>query len=771
MQNNVELQSTLDELCTDLFATTTLDDCNAILQSLALLAETFPQAQSLLGRLLSRDEDNLDRPRYSSVSKLSALSTNFLYKKETACSAVSLLVALANDNVRNQRRIVESVTGVKLDIGERRSPATERNLYVLTVPDVVASSYRRWRKRQRELQNCRLPSGVPPAHNGAPMPCYCDGCLGAEQLLATWQQHFHDLSRWRLDPDKESHASSCFPLLSTEEFFLMFLEEYQLRSCTVEEALGNQKEAQGPYTNIPYKRRGLVYYFVSPEEAIAVTPRTPVHFNPVHHISAIAVAAEIDITAARTARLKQSQLGTMLTASPSVELEESRTLAPDQVILLTSVSDVNLCDLRPLEYEEEKEEILDCPHPVPDNNERLLADFLRFEEQHGQPVQCDSLVGQVSDEDETAETTKQLLLYMLAFCEGGDQLPLPTSPRSYCTDSSDDAAISNQVDEVESSPLNVKITMTAKLSECILQIDCYETGNSSRSFSTCILQRKLLGVSKTRDEGGLSLLCLSDEALESLLPCCRICSCDKPGQHPDSDSVFYLRPSTPEEEQRVSSPETNDKVDRTAGVEDDALKLCSGTRVPLSGLSSEAKLELGKLETLVAETNYRRLTCEALSRITEKIAKVVADCNKRISNLSTARDKKIVRATTEVHRAAAISRCRHCRDLLIQLGKKLALKLSPLDPSVPIPLDKLVRVAKLVRFSIQEVLTNSESFDPWETPDARVERLQLDRHVWASGFPDAAYYQDTDTRRRENRKKQQQLSRKLLQKRAKQRGE
>eukprot|EP00644_Phytophthora_capsici_P014655 jgi/Phyca11/60899/gw1.54.337.1 len=171
MQNSVELQCTLNELCTDLFATNTLEDCNAILQSLAQLAETFPQAQSLLGRLLSRDDTNLDRPRYSRVSKLSVLSTNFLYKTETACSTVSLLAALANHNVRNQRRIVESVTGVKLEIDDRRrSQASEGNLYVLTVPNVVANSYRRWRKRQRELENCRLPSGVPPAHNGTPMP-------------------------------------------------------------------------------------------------------------------------------------------------------------------------------------------------------------------------------------------------------------------------------------------------------------------------------------------------------------------------------------------------------------------------------------------------------------------------------------------------------------------------------------------------------------------------------------------------------------------------
>ncbi|POM75170.1 LOW QUALITY PROTEIN: Lipase [Phytophthora palmivora] len=140
MQSNsldVELQRTLYELCADLFATSILDDCNAILQSLALLAEAFPQAQSLLGRLLSRKQD---RFQSNTSSKLSVLSTELLYRNETACSSVSLLAALANGNVRNQRRIVENVTGVKLDIDlskyDHRSSTrvAEKYLYALTSP-------------------------------------------------------------------------------------------------------------------------------------------------------------------------------------------------------------------------------------------------------------------------------------------------------------------------------------------------------------------------------------------------------------------------------------------------------------------------------------------------------------------------------------------------------------------------------------------------------------------------------------------------------------
>lgn len=54
----------------------------------------------------------------------------------------------------------------------------------------------------------------------------------------------------------------------------------------------------------------------------------------------------------------------------------------------------------------------------------------------------------------------------------------------------------------------------------------------------------------------------------------------------------------------------------------------------------------------------------------EMLARVVADCNERISYLAQARDKELVRSAPEAHRSAAISRCRHCRDLLIQLGKR-----------------------------------------------------------------------------------------------------
>ncbi|ETI30230.1 hypothetical protein F443_22652 [Phytophthora nicotianae P1569] len=766
MQNNsvdVELQRTLNELCTDLFATAVLDDCSAILQSLALLAEAFPQAQSLIGRLLIQPPDNQDRPRYSTVSKLSLLSTNFLYKKETVRSAVSLLAVLANNNLRNQRRIVQHVAGVKLPINpsKRGALAAESNLYALTVPATVTTTYRRWKKRQQELHNCRLPSGTPPCSDGTPMPCYCDDCLGAEQFLSTWQQHFHDLSRWTLDPDRGTGTSSS-KSLSTEEFFHMFLEDNQLRVCSVGNAVGNEKKMESSCTN---RHRSVVYYFVSLEEAANATPRTPVQFNPLRHVSAIAIAAEIDIAATRKA---QVQSVTISNESSSLELEESSALATDQVILFTGTSDIESCRSA---FPENKEASSISPNQAMDNNERLLYDFLRFEEQHGQLAQCGSLVSDVSEDSDVVETTRRVLHCMLDFCESTGQIPLSAFRRSFCrsVDSNeplDDSTASCEMDDIKSASLNVKVTMTAILTEQALQIDCTGITRSSCTFSTRIPQQELLENS-TGDRGNLSLLCLSDEALENLIQRCRICMCETQETHEDDDSVFYLQPSTPDEE---SLQPSDDEVSEGPVVAHSEQQDCA-VHPPLCGLSPEAKRVLTKLETVVSQEKYRKLTCDGFATVMKKLSNVVADCNKRISYLSTTRDKELVVAVTQVHRTAAISRCRHCRNLLIQLGKKMALKATPFDTSAPISHDKLLHIAKLVRSSIQSVLVHSESFDPWEIPDARVENLQLDHRVWASGYPDAAFYQDTDARRRQNRKKQQQLSRKLLQKKKKANGQ
>ncbi|KAL4165380.1 hypothetical protein KRP22_014092 [Phytophthora ramorum] len=767
---DVELQRMLNELCADLFATSALDDCNAILQSLALLAEAFLQAQTLLGRLLSQNEDSHTRPRHAIVSKLSALSTNFLYQNKTARSTVALLAALANGNLRNQRRIAQSVTGVKLDIDPTKfghaggsMPAASTALFALTVPTTVTSTYRRWKKRQRELQNCRLPRGVPPAHDGVPMPCCCDDCLGAEQFLSTWQQHFHDLSRWARDPDKEPSGCSSSSSLSTEEFFRVFLEDHQVLACTVGEALGNQEPESSDF-NRAHRNSGLLYYFVSPEELTALTPRASVQFNPLFHVSAIAIAPEIDTGGVKRAHFKAAQQG----GDPSSESLEPAALAAEEVILFTCTADVASCT-------GPSTEIPDSDAVAPsfqDSNEDLRADFSKLEEQHGQLVQCDSLASDVcSDESEVTAITRHVLLSMISFCEREDHIPLSVFRHNFCppVDTGKDheeMTPPRPVESIETAApnLNTRVVMTANLTEQLLRIDCSPTAAVNTLdglFSARILQRELTGPRNTGEIANLGLLCLSDEALESLIQRCRVCTCGRSDAHEDFESVIFLQPSGPGGEKYGFSPDTNNEVDEGLAP-GSIMQKRAAVRVPLSGLSPEAKRDLARLETLVSEENHHKLTHETLTAFMEKLSRVVADCNQRISSLSIARDKELIRAATEVHRAAAISRCRHCRDLLIQLGKKIALQVRPLDISAAISQGKLLRLAKIVRTSVHDVLVRSDTFDPWETPDARVEKLHLDHRLWASGFPDAAYYQDANVRQRENKTKQQNLSRKLF---------
>ncbi|KAE8999043.1 hypothetical protein PR003_g19024 [Phytophthora rubi] len=565
---DMELQRTLDELCADLFATPALDDCNAILQSLALLAEAFPQAQTLLGRLLSQNDDN--QPRYVTTSKLSSLSTNFLYKKETARSTASLVAALANSNVRNQRRIVQSTTGVKLNINHNRRESTNQN--------------------------------------------------------------------------------------------------------------------ESPSTN-------------------------------------------------------------------------SAELTAEQVILFTGTSEVKACvvaQINELPGSDDGSPV----RPVYGTDE-FSAAFCNLDEQHGQLVPCESLANGIGSEgSDLTETVRELLLDMLSFCDSSDQIPLAAS--NFCRGYSQEDIPFLEPECIQTSPLhvmNARIIMTANLSDQVLQIDCMVNNtedNLPGSFSARIAQQELVSA----DNGRLGLLYLSDEALESLLQRCRICTCDNEA-HEESDAV-YLRLSTREDRGQVcDASDTSDEISQHA-LQDSIKKSYASTRIPLSGLSTVAKRDLARLNILVLEEKYLGLASVDLTTMTKELAKVVADCNERISYLALARDKELVRSVPEVHRSAAISRCRHCRDLLIQLGKKLALQVKGLDASVSISQEKLSRVTKVVRSSIHDVLAQSETFDPWETPNARVEKLNLDRRLWASGFPAAAYFHDTDKRQRENRKKQQQLSRQLL---------
>uniref|UniRef100_K3W887 Uncharacterized protein n=1 Tax=Globisporangium ultimum (strain ATCC 200006 / CBS 805.95 / DAOM BR144) TaxID=431595 RepID=K3W887_GLOUD len=99
-----ELQRTLAELCDDLLSlsVTSLDDANAILHSLTLLASVS------LGRLAFDHEVRDD------ATKLSELASRFMYLPETAHNAIALFAALAKGNPVNQQRIVRRTPGVQV---------------------------------------------------------------------------------------------------------------------------------------------------------------------------------------------------------------------------------------------------------------------------------------------------------------------------------------------------------------------------------------------------------------------------------------------------------------------------------------------------------------------------------------------------------------------------------------------------------------------------------------------------------------------------------
>ncbi|TYZ60335.1 hypothetical protein PybrP1_003964 [[Pythium] brassicae (nom. inval.)] len=355
-----ELRQTLDELIHDLLALNCVtgpgEDGSAILQSLSLLALRFPPVQTILGRCLSSAHSQSDEAGASSPlrhthsrrldSKLSVLATRFLYARETSRNMLELLAALAAGGPHNQQRIVRSITGVVLrrpaqdraaqaearttvfDAGKIKKRKTKKRLleaelvlYVVTVPDAVKAAFRSWRKRYKQLQNRRLPSGVPPEQGGVPRPCYCDDCLGvAEQFLPTWSLHFQDLNHWTKDADDPHQAGdegvSCMHRQSASlasDAFAVFLRDF--RVLTQELALDD--EQQSSRTADVLKKRVCIYYFVQQEPHLMTPGSSPPAFDPLQHASAVEIAPEVAVTIddariERTVDSKDEQLRAVL---------------------------------------------------------------------------------------------------------------------------------------------------------------------------------------------------------------------------------------------------------------------------------------------------------------------------------------------------------------------------------------------------------------------------------------------------------------------------
>ncbi|KAJ0405764.1 hypothetical protein P43SY_003614 [Pythium insidiosum] len=255
MVESPELDAVLRALCEDLeLAVATPSHAREILDAMRRLVATFPAARRGLGRLLWQSP---------------AVVQHALYDPGSAAATLRLLAALALDSPLNQRRIARHLAGVWLS--QRPDTRRPEELFVLTLPSALRVQYQQWNRRRRELSGRRLPSGAAPQRDGVPAPCLCDDCLGADQLLATWLQHFRDLSKWAATADEKDERSP--PRLSAREFLATVLcDSHELRR----DVAGVQDD------DAP------VYYFVpksqSQSHRIADTS-----MDPLQHVCAIAL--------------------------------------------------------------------------------------------------------------------------------------------------------------------------------------------------------------------------------------------------------------------------------------------------------------------------------------------------------------------------------------------------------------------------------------------------------------------------------------------------
>lgn len=866
-----ELQQTLDELCDDLLSDAAAAcDQQSVLQSLTLLALKFPQAQRILGRsLASHYNGDNDTPVSSSPvqrrtnrelpAKLSVLAKRFLYRRETAHSTIALLATLAHGSPFNQQRIVRSVTGVRITRPSIEDPALDVRttvfdagkikkktkktksqqslvLYALTVPDSVKGAFRQWRKRQKLLQNHRIPSGAPPEQGGVPKPCHCNECLGAEQFLPTWQLHFQDLGRWRKDPaaDGETSLSNQSCSLTSNVFFRVFLQDFRL--CThdpvvqIEESGGDKKHLN-------------VFYFVPVTDAENNTTTNtsstypPPAFDPLQHVCAIEIAPEIDVQEQCRSALALSltqELPTGLKGGTAYE-------AVSRVVLLEGRAELSSCSH---ERFSRADASLADDSAIPSTSAGAdggIAQFLAQvkNEAAGEQVTRKKLeAALIANEydpgdsgahtnNETAQSPVSLsqldykiFRWVLEFLEDDDSVSLTIlrsimvrpresslvplnqevlTPERDAMDSNSDTEIVEQpTPEAEAqtkSSFSFQFTASVDTRELVVKCtieDLDPEQSSSQVFSASIPLEALFPQEDSTSSAffdPLSLLCIEERELRAILTRCQVCFCNDPPFSPLSvpgTSIHYLRAQQlpPQSQQDVDSYEDDQDTQENNTLvecERDAKKASSSasSSAPIPGLpDSVASSLLAKLEALVLSFNTSSSSDNTKAAFTTKFVDILSltikSCNARITALATSQTIDGCH-TSEVHRKAGMERCRQCRDLLIQLGKKAKLVLESSTHTANtsasdalITADQLARISKLVRKSVVQVQTQSQSVHAWETPDVRVDKLHLSRHVWSSGVPDPEFYRERDEQQRENNKKQRQLTQQLMGKHSKQ---
>lgn len=778
-----------------------------------------PSKLSVLAtRFLYRRETSRD-----ALELLAALAAGGPRHQERVVQSVTGVVL--TQRVRDREGQDEAVRATVFDAGKikkqkktrtNRPLQAERVLYVVTIPDAVKAAFRGWRKRYKCLQNRRLPSGIPPEQGGVPRPCYCDDCLGVkEQFFPTWSLHFQDLDRWTNDaedpnrpdngePSHEQSIQSTRRSLASDALAI-FLHDFQVVPQTL--TLSDEQQTRCSGSEL-YEKRVLFYYFVQREASETQTVIAPA-FDPRHHASAIEIVPEVAGTLDAT-RLERKVVGSRSgrTQSPRSDYAAYETVSASVLVLEDRASLLSCGHDRPTNAIDSlsAEDGLDEADGVAGCGERI-AQFLRqLQASSGAEAATKTdlestlcLHESHYTNDGPAEARGRLMPVdcdvvraLLAFLDSDDFVSLPVLQDVVSghsgTDSSsalggresehDRQSLAAPASEhtTETHSFHVQILVRADSQELVVQCSPEDRGlfpsdDTRRSFSTVVTRDRVLALIGGEAAESLALLCIDDDQLRAVLARCRVCSCLKSSRDDDSE-VVYLRPQQP-------IAQDDDALDDTLmpggsnplAAEATRHQQLETTR-PVTGLSNDLTTALAKLETLVraATATPTDVSRTALAtKLRECLRRLITSCNARVTALTTCTDSRSTTAASDTQRKAGVARCRHCRDLLIQLGKRVQLTLEPRASSQPksdaLGSDQLARVAKLVRKTVAQVEAQSLLVQAWETPDVRVSKLQLDRRVWASGFPDPEFYREGDAREAANKKLQRKLTRQLVQKR------
>ncbi|GLE09906.1 hypothetical protein PINS_up021845 [Pythium insidiosum] len=711
-----ELEATLQALCEDLTHAETAaspQSVREILESMQRLVSTFGAARRVLGRLLWRSPEAVQRA---------------LYEPASAVATLRLLAALAVDSVANQRRIARHLTGVWLPQRPKSEHRLreEPQLFVLTLPSALRVQYKQWNRRRRELRGRRLPSGDAPRIDGVPAPCLCDDCLGADQLLATWLQHFRDLSKWSASSSapndsepaaavaaaKEDEATHDATRLSAHAFLATVLRDsHELRRDVVRTT--NQNAVLTEAAAVAAAEPSVVYYFVPKSQRAAETP-----MDPLQHVCAIAMQRdELDATKSQCCRRWQPTADAVGDSVDTKEMLESL----ERVELWVTEMDIEHCDAT---QEDASAVSDDPPSPETRDDASSVVDCIR------------------SFLEPTVELPSELLELFAQLRRRPTRLQLPMQLQAH---------------EMSQCAVRFLVDITQQR----LQIES-RVLESSEVFAASVARANLdLLSSADSEDDAFALLRVDGESLRQLT--LRLCD-HRDEQHHTRDSIRSIITLRRQHKTEIQSTEPTEDAaaaaaavvaTTTAAVAAAAVTATPTSRrcvvdVPLPGLEDVSTQLLQQLEHDLALDSA--LTPPQVIAV---FVRVIRQCDARMTALATASQ------LSEAARSAARERCRGCRDLLVRASKRIRLCAEASTQCAALSTDGRA----IARKTIARVLRDSAAVESWERRDERVERLQLSRHAWSSGVPDAEFFVDSAARARERKRIQQRLNRQLQQQR------